>query len=91
MPARSPNGTVTILFGSIEGSTQMTERLGALRVQQVLRRHNEIIRLQLAAYGGFEVKSLGDGFMLAFSSARRALQCAKGHPACLCYPQPVAP
>ena len=30
----------------------------------------------MAAHGGFEVKSLGDGFMLAFSSARRALQCA---------------
>ncbi|MCI0779680.1 MAG: adenylate/guanylate cyclase domain-containing protein [Chloroflexi bacterium] len=30
----------------------------------------------MAAFGGFEVKSLGDGFMLAFSSARRALQCA---------------
>ncbi len=30
----------------------------------------------MAAYGGFAAKSLGDGFMLAFSRARRALQCA---------------
>jgi class 3 adenylate cyclase len=72
----APDGTVTILFSDIEGSTQMTERLGDQRMQQVLRDHNDIVRHQVAAYGGFEVKSLGDGFMLAFSSARRALQCA---------------
>ncbi len=28
------------------------------------------------AHQGFEVKSQGDGFMVAFSSARRALECA---------------
>ena len=72
----APDGTVTILFSDIEGSTQMTERLGDQRMQRVLRGHNDIVRHQLAAYGCFEVKSLGDGFMLAFSSARRALQCA---------------
>ncbi len=31
---------------------------------------------RLYAHDGFEVKSQGDGFMLAFQSARRALQCA---------------
>ena len=72
----APDGTVTILFSDIEGFTQVTERLGDQRAQQVLRGHNDIVRHQVSAYGGFEVKSLGDGFMLAFSSARRALQCA---------------
>ena len=75
-PHTAPDGTVTILFSDIEGSTQMTERLGDQRMQQILRGHNDIVRYQVAAYDGFEVKSLGDGFMLAFSSARRALQCA---------------
>ena len=73
-PYTAPDGTVIILFSDIEGSTQMTERLGDQRMQQILRGHNDIVRHQVAAYGGFEVKSLGDGFMLAFSSARRALQ-----------------
>jgi len=72
----APDGTVTILFSDIEGSTQMTERLGDQRMQQVLRGHNDIVRSRVSAFGGFEVKSLGDGFMLAFSSARRGLQCA---------------
>jgi class 3 adenylate cyclase/tetratricopeptide (TPR) repeat protein len=75
-PHAAPDGTVTILFSDIEGSTEMTERLGDQRMQQVLRGHNDIVRHQVAAFGGFEVKSLGDGFMLAFASARRALQCA---------------
>ena len=75
-PHAAPDGTVTILFSDIEGSTQMTEQLGDQHMQQVLRGHNEIVRSQVSAFGGFEVKSLGDGFMLAFSSARRGLQCA---------------
>jgi class 3 adenylate cyclase len=72
----APDGTVTILFSDIEGSAAITERLGDLRWVEVLRAHNAIVREQVAAHGGFEVKSEGDGFMLAFQSARRALQCA---------------
>jgi class 3 adenylate cyclase len=72
----APDGTVTILFSDIEGSTAMAERLGDQRWQELLHTHNDIIRRQLRAHGGYEVKTLGDGFMLAFQSARRALQCA---------------
>lgn len=54
----------------------MTERLGDLEAQELLRAHNTIVRHQVSAHGGFEVKSMGDGFMVAFSSARRAIQCS---------------
>jgi len=74
----APDGTVSILFSDIENSTMMTERLGDLRAQQVLHDHNDIIRKHVAEQKGFEVKSMGDGFMVAFSSARRALLCAIG-------------
>jgi class 3 adenylate cyclase len=73
-----PEGTVTIVFSDIEGFTPLTERVGDRVVQQILRDHNAIIRGQLAAHGGFEVKSQGDGFMMAFSGATRALRCAVG-------------
>jgi class 3 adenylate cyclase len=43
---------------------------------EVLREHNAIIREQVKAHSGFEVKSEGDGFMVAFQSARKALACA---------------
>jgi class 3 adenylate cyclase len=74
----SPEGTVTILFSDIEGSTAANERLGDRRWLEVLHAHNRIIRKEVAAQGGFEVKSQGDGFMIAFSSARRAVLCAIG-------------
>ena len=69
----APDGTVTILFSDIEGSTAKTEELGDQRWMEVLREHNAIVREQVAAHDGFEVKSEGDGFMLAFQSARKAL------------------
>ncbi len=74
-PHAAPDGTVTILFSDIEGSTAMTERLGDQRWMELLKVHNSIIREQLAAHEGFEVKSEGDGFMLAFQSARSGIEC----------------
>jgi predicted ATPase/class 3 adenylate cyclase/tRNA A-37 threonylcarbamoyl transferase component Bud32 len=75
-PHAAPDGTVTIMFSDIEGSTAMNERLGDKKWLEVLREHNAIVRKQVKAHGGFEVKSEGDGFMVAFQSARRALECA---------------
>jgi eukaryotic-like serine/threonine-protein kinase len=72
----APDGTVTLLFTDIEGSTALNEQVGDRRWIELLRMHNAIVRQQVAAQGGFEVKSSGDGFMVAFSSARRALACA---------------
>jgi serine/threonine protein kinase/cell division septation protein DedD len=72
----SRDGTVSILFSDIENSTKIYDRLGDLRAQGLLRIHNSIIREKIAAHRGREVKSMGDGFMVVFASARRALQCA---------------
>ena len=73
----APDGTVTLLFTDIVGSTPLNERLGDRRWLELLREHNAIVREQVRAYQGYEVKTEGDGFMLAFSSARRAIECAK--------------
>lgn len=74
--ASAPDGTVTILFTDIEGSTQRNVELGDRAWMDVLRRHNQVVRSRVAAHDGFEVKSAGDGFMVAFASARKALRCA---------------
>ena len=67
---------MTILFTDIEGFTALTERLGDRRAQEVLRAHNAIVRALVATHGGFGTKSQGDGFMVVFTGARRALRCA---------------
>src|SRR5947207_871472 len=73
---REARGTITIMFTDIVGYSAMTERLGDARVQDVLRTHAAIVREQIVAHGGFEVKAQGDGFMIAFSGAQRAVACA---------------
>jgi len=69
-------GTVTILFTDIEGSTALGQRLGDKPYHALLAEHNRILREQVARHGGHEVKCMGDGFMVAFASAARALSCA---------------
>jgi class 3 adenylate cyclase len=70
------DGQVTILFSDIENSTLITERLGDERWLAVLRAHNSLFRRLLPAHDGVEVKNQGDGFMLVFPDARRAVECA---------------
>jgi class 3 adenylate cyclase len=72
----APDGTVTIMFSDIENSTALTERLGDRAWQELLHTHNALIREQLQAHGGYEVKTMGDGFMVAFQSARKGIDCA---------------
>jgi eukaryotic-like serine/threonine-protein kinase len=72
----TPEGTVTMLFSDIEDSTLINGRLGDQRWLDVLRSHNTIVRRIVRRHAGYEVKAQGDGFMVAFASARRAIQCA---------------
>jgi ketosteroid isomerase-like protein len=71
------DGTVTIVFTDIVDSTVLTTRLGDLAWRDVLRRHDIVIEETTVAHGGTVVETQGDGSMLAFSSARRAVSCAQ--------------
>jgi class 3 adenylate cyclase/pimeloyl-ACP methyl ester carboxylesterase len=72
----APSGLVTILFTDMEGSTTLTQRLGDAKAQEALRTHNAIVRDALKAHSGSEIKHTGDGIMVSFASASRALECA---------------
>ena len=76
-PIAAPDGTVTMLFSDVEASTAVNERLGDVRWLPLLRTHHGIVRDQVHEHGGYEVKAQGDGFMIAFAGARRAVQCAR--------------
>jgi class 3 adenylate cyclase len=70
------DGTVTIVFTDIEDSLRLNALLGDRRWLDVLHAHNDVIRRATGKHRGTLVKSQGDGSMLAFASARRALTCA---------------
>lgn len=66
----------TILFTDVESSTQLTETLGDEAARDLLRSHEAVVREALRAHGGTEIKTIGDGFMVSFPSATRAIECA---------------
>jgi class 3 adenylate cyclase len=72
----SKDRPVAIMFTDIEGSTAMAAELGDRAWFDLLRRHNESIRAKITKFGGVEVKSVGDGFMIAFEQLDKALSCA---------------
>ncbi len=72
----APEDIHTILFTDVEGSTALTQRLGDAKARELLREHERMVREELKAHGGSEVKTMGDGFMASFSSATKALECA---------------
>ena len=74
--ASSGHETMTILFSDIKGSTEITDRLGDIAAQELFREHNNIVREQVTEFQGYEIKSMGDGFMLAFPSALNGILCA---------------
>lgn len=65
-----------IMFTDMQGSTELTQRLGDDAAMAVLRRHDSIVRSTLQANHGTEVKHTGDGIMASFVQVSDALGCA---------------
>ena len=71
-----PSGTVTLLFTDIEGSTQhWEERPDAMA--SALRRHDQLLRAEIARHGGHVFKTIGDAFCAAFARASDAVAAAE--------------
>jgi class 3 adenylate cyclase len=66
----------TVMFTDIVGSTETAARLGDRAWRELLARHDELSRVQLARFRGRAVKSLGDGFLATFDGPARAIRCA---------------
>ncbi len=70
--------TVTVMFTDLVDSTALLSRLGEERGEEVRREHFGLLRGVVEPSGGHEVKNLGDGLMVAFSSAIDAVSAAMG-------------
>jgi class 3 adenylate cyclase len=73
LPQQVDSDTVTILFSDIESHTERVAGMGDAAWFDLLEVHNRVFRDELTTAGGREVKAQGDGFMLTFTSVRRAL------------------
>lgn len=62
-----------IVFTDLSGSVAQTSQLGDEGHFELLRAHNKIVRQELEAHGGREVKHTGDGIMAAFTSVAGAV------------------
>ena len=62
---RPPQDHVAIIFTDLKSSTCLWEA-SPDAMKRALKIHNNIIRSCLGDYGGYEVKTIGDAFMVAF-------------------------
>lgn len=70
------SGVCIVMFTDIVSSTQMTQTLGDRLAQQLIHRHNTIVRQALDTCGGEEIKQTGDGIMASFQWASNAIDAA---------------
>jgi pimeloyl-ACP methyl ester carboxylesterase/class 3 adenylate cyclase len=66
----------TVLFTDIVGSTAKASELGDRGWRELLVRHHDRIRAQLARFRGLELDTAGDGFFARFDGPARAIRCA---------------
>ncbi len=66
--------TITVMFTDIVGSTALIDALGDVAAERARRTHFALLRTQLTAANGREVKNTGDGLMAVFASTRDAVR-----------------
>ena len=72
-----------MLFTDLVGSTELAGRVGEERSDVIRRDQFSTFRAVIAAFGGTEIKSLGDGLMVAFTSTVGALGCSVAMQRCV--------
>ena len=66
-PPGLESGTATIVFTDIRASTSIWENAPD-GMRAGLKIHNRVMREVMALFGGYEVKTIGDAFMIAFET-----------------------
>ncbi|KJE88628.1 hypothetical protein CAOG_00254 [Capsaspora owczarzaki ATCC 30864] len=68
-----PTGRVTLIFTDIENSSALWERDPVL-TRAAVKMHNHVMRSAMQVCNGYEVKTEGDAFMIAFQRAVDAVK-----------------
>jgi adenylate cyclase len=68
----APTGDISLVFTDIKNSTLLWETY-PIAMRSAIAMHNEVMRRHLRIIGGYEVKTEGDAFMVAFPTVTAAL------------------
>lgn len=68
-----PDGKVVFLFTDIEGSTKLAGKFPE-KLEEILKRHNEILAGEVKKFRGHVFKTIGDAFCTSFSNASDAVR-----------------
>src|SRR3954469_19469547 len=74
----SSSVTATFVFTVLVDSTATAARLGPAAAEELRQTHFKLLRGVVTSSGGTEVKNLGDGLMVMYSSPSRAVSGAVG-------------
>jgi class 3 adenylate cyclase len=74
-PGRETRVSATILFTDIVESTARASEAGDTSWRRTVAMHDEVVRSVLAGFGGREVETAGDSFLVVFDSAESAIRC----------------
>ncbi|OCP35784.1 adenylate/guanylate cyclase domain-containing protein [Ensifer sp. LC163] len=72
---QSPGNSVCMLFTDIEGSTNLVDSYPDL-YDEMLLRHNELLRNAIQSYGGEEINVVGDSVFALFPGSAQGVQAA---------------
>jgi class 3 adenylate cyclase len=75
--ASSQRRLLTVLFTDIVDSTARAANVGDARWRDLLAAHDTAVRREIARFGGREVKTIGDSFLVTFDAPSHGLRCAQ--------------
>jgi class 3 adenylate cyclase len=76
-PLKPERVLTTVLFTDIVESTEQARAMGDRTWRDLLERHYDLMRAEIARFHGNEINTVGDGFLAAFDGPARAIRCAR--------------
>jgi class 3 adenylate cyclase len=77
-PGESERVMATILFTDIVASTAQARKAGDAAWKRTVAMHDDVVRTVLVRFGGREIETAGDSFLIVFDGAERAIRCGLG-------------